>query len=150
VDHAIVALAWTLGTVFILAALGKVAAPSSPGDVVVATGESLLGVVLVVGVFPVVASVLVAMTAVAYCAYAFVRRPEDECSCFGRRLPASSRRVQIARNTLLATLAIAYVVACVGGAPSSASVSVLFSGVGLLSGIVVVVAPWLVEWTFVT
>jgi hypothetical protein len=147
-DHAIVVLAWTLGTVFVLAALGKIAAPSSPGDVVLATGEGLLGVVLVLGVYPLVASVLVAVTAAAYCAYAFLRRPDEDCSCFGRRLPRSSRRMQRARNTLLATLAFAYfVLACVGGTPSSSNLSVVVSGVGLLSGMVVVVAPWLVEWT---
>lgn len=150
-DQAVVALAWTLGAVFLLAALGKTVAPSGPWDVVVATGEGLLGMVLVAGIYPLVASVLVAGTAVAYCAYAFIRRPSDGCSCFGRRMPSSSRGVQRARNTVLAALAIAYLVlAFSGGASSSPSLSFTLAGVGLLSGVVVTVAPWLVEWTFST
>src|SRR5207247_809187 len=109
-DQAIVALAWTLGTVLLLAALGKVAAPSGSIDPLVAIAEGLLGVILLIGVYPLVASLVVTMTALAYCAYAFMRRPDDECSCFGRRLPASSRGVQRARNTLLVGLSITYVV----------------------------------------
>lgn len=150
-EQALVTLAWALGAVFLLAALGKVAAPSSPADVVLATGEGLLGMVLVVGVYPLLASALAAVTAVAYCAYAFVRRSEDDCSCFGRRMPASSRGVQRARNTLLATLAIAYfALASMRGEPSISAVSVVFAGVGLLLGGVIVLAPWLVEWAFAT
>lgn len=150
-DQAVVALAWAVGTVFLLAAVGKIAAPSGSVDTVVAIAEALLGAVLVIGVYPLVASLVVAVTALAYCAYAFIRRPDDECSCFGRRLPASSRSVQRARNTLLASLSITYfVLVWATGIPDSPSVSVVLPGVGMLFGVVVVFAPWLVKWTFVT
>lgn len=148
-DETTVVLAWTLGVVLLVAAAGKIAAPSSPRDVLVATGEGLLSAVVMLGVIQLVAGLFVAATAVAYCIYAFVRRGKEECTCFGRHLPASSRATQRARNSLLAGLAIAYVVVLFVNDPSSPPpASVFWCGLGVLSGAVIVVAPWLVEWAF--
>jgi hypothetical protein len=151
VEQVIVVLAWTLSTVYLLAGLGKILGPGGFADIVVASGEGLLGVFLIVGPFPLLASVVVAVTAVAYCVHAFATSRDEGCSCFGRRLPASSTGVQRARNALLTILALAYLLLGFGvGGSSPASASVLFSGVGVLSGVVVVFAPWVVGWSFTT
>lgn len=147
-EQAIVTLAWALAAILFLAAAGKIMAPSRIVDVPIAAGEALISILLVVGPYQLIASVCVLTIGVTYAVYSFVKRPDAECSCFGGLLPPSSSGVQRTRNSLLALMAISYFLLVLGADTSSVgSVSIAFTGFGLLSGLVVVVAPWLVEWS---
>lgn len=145
VGDALLVLPWALATVFFFAGLGKVLSGGSVPDTSLALGEISLAILLVSRVLPIAVAVLACGVTIVYGIYAFIRRNEEPCRCFGSHLPATRSAGQRVRNGLLALLAMSYLAASMAALPR-ATVLVGDAVGGFLVGAAIVLGPWLFQW----
>lgn len=134
-----------LGLVFVVAAVGKLASIKSMMDVLIGVPELILGILLFIQIGLLVVGVASLIISLAYTARAVIR--PGECACFGQRLPSTSRRGQIVRNSFMTTLAIATVTITASSTGNGgADFPWVDFSLGLVVGAGVVVGPWIVRW----
>jgi hypothetical protein len=144
-------LAWALATVLAVACVGKLADLPGHGSLnlpilVVAGAEGVLAALLALSLWTTVISVLVMLLAAAYAAVAIRSRKGRDCHCFGERLPSTNIRGQRGRNIVLFVAAALYVLVSPANVAISPTITPLAITVGLVTGLAIVIGPWLQSW----
>lgn len=142
-----IVIAWCLGTVLILAAIGKATSNLSGRNAVVAVGEIVIGLALILQIDPVVVACLASIVTAIFLAHSILAAPSANCHCFGDRLPALSRRGQRARNGSLYVISLSYLLSTrlPSGVPGPTEVAAL-AAIGVVLAAAIAGLPLFFEW----
>jgi uncharacterized membrane protein YphA (DoxX/SURF4 family) len=137
-----------VGVVLILAAAGKGLDGPRSWAFALTAFEAVLGVLLVVGLFPFAVGMLALMTTTGFLLHA-LRKGVTSCKCFGNALPATSRVGQVARNGLMTAGCSLLVYLQTENlesvtTPRSPTIGL---ALGAVIGAAVVVLPWILSWS---
>jgi hypothetical protein len=139
------ALAWSIATVLLAAAMGKVVSNPRLDDLIVSAGEGGVGGLLVLHYAAWAVGILVVAISAAYFVHALRQSPGNKCHCFGAKLPSSGVAAQRGRNGALFFLSCAYLGGLIIGA-SQPSLTPVDRTIGVLVGLGLLIVPWFLEW----
>jgi len=133
-----------VGMVFLVAGANKVSSISLQ-ERALALLELLLGVALFSQEWPREIRFAAFVLAFAYLVFATSRTSDYRCSCFGSRLPTSSRTALRWRNALLAIVALIGLVETLSS-QSARSFQPFDIVVALAWSAAIMIGPWLLDW----